>query len=206
MALPKLIIFGMGLTGILLILLGSGFFISGYIQSQSHLQDRIAQQHTSKVQLLGKNTQSTSKLIPSHLFIPAIQVVAAVENVGITNSGVMAVPEKINDAGWFELGAQPGEKGSAVIAGHYNGFMGQAGVFNRLNQLKPSDQILVDDNQGNRLVFEVRETKTYNPGYADQVFSQNDAAHLNLITCDGTWDSIKRNYTKRLVVFADLQK
>jgi DTW domain-containing protein YfiP len=39
---------------------------------------------------------------------------------------------------------------------------------------------------------------------APEVFnSSDDKAHLNLITCDGTWDKAQKIYSDRLVVFAD---
>jgi hypothetical protein len=54
------------------------------------------------------------------------------------------------------------------------------------------------------MAFVVRESRTYNPGYAEEVFSANDGAHLNLVTCDGVWDGAKKSYSKRLVIFADI--
>jgi hypothetical protein len=39
---------------------------------------------------------------------------------------------------------------------------------------------------------------------ATAVFISNDgSSHLNLITCDGVWDKQAKQYSKRLVVFAD---
>lgn len=49
------------------------------------------------------------------------------------------------------------------------------------------------------------ESRTYNPGHADEVFHQgDDGSHLNLITCDGVWDGVEKSYSKRLVIFADI--
>ena len=62
----------------------------------------------------------------------------------------------------------------------------------------------IKDDQGTTISFIVRESRTYDPGYADDVFSQNDRVHLNLVTCDGVWDGVKKSYSKRLVVFADI--
>lgn len=116
----------------------------------------------------------------------------------------MEVPSNIADVGWFKLGSKPGEKGSAVIAGHFNGPNGETGVFADLFKLKEGDRMYIEDDQGKSLTFVVRESRLYDPGYADEVFSKSDGAHLNLITCDGTWDGDKKSYSKRLVVFADL--
>jgi len=39
---------------------------------------------------------------------------------------------------------------------------------------------------------------------ASIVFDSNDQkAHLNLITCEGIWDEVKKTYPQRLVIFAD---
>jgi hypothetical protein len=51
----------------------------------------------------------------------------------------------------------------------------------------------------------VRELRTYGPDeYASAVFRSSDGkAHLNLITCEGTWNSAQKSFSNRLVVFAD---
>lgn len=99
---------------------------------------------------------------------------------------------------------RPGERGSAVIAGHLDGVNGEAGVFTNLDKLKVGDKLYVEDDKKISTMFVVREIRTFDPGYADDVFGRSDSAHLNLITCDGVWDGTKKSYTKRLVVFADV--
>jgi sortase A len=142
--------------------------------------------------------------LPVRLMIPAINVNAAIQNLGVTTKGAMAVPSNTVDVGWFKLGPRPGEKGSAVIAGHFDGENGEAGVFTNLNKLKKGDKLYIEDNKGISVVFIVQESRIYNPGYADEVFSGTGSAHLNLITCDGVWDGAKKSYSKRLVVFTDI--
>ncbi len=94
--------------------------------------------------------------------------------------------------------------GSAVIAGHFNGTTGEPGVFTDLNKLKKGDKLFVKDDKGVTLAFIVRESRIYNPGYAEEVFSPNDGTHLNLVTCDGVWDGVKISYTKNIVIFTDI--
>lgn len=153
-----------------------------------------------------QTVNKTNLGLPVYLAIPTINVNASVEYVGITSEGVMEVPSNIADVGWFKLGSRPGEKGSAVISGHFDGRNGEAGVFVNLYKLKRGDKMYVKDDKGIITTFVVRESRIYNPGYAEEVFSLNDNAHLNLITCDGVWDGVKKSYTKRLVVFADIVK
>jgi len=140
---------------------------------------------------------------PVRLTIPAINVNASIQKIGVTSKGEMEIPSNSVDVGWFKFGSLPGEKGSAVIAGHLDGENGGAGVFINLYKLRPGDKLYVKNDKGETTTFVVRENRIYNPGYADDVFSLNDSAHLNLVTCDGVWDGVKKSYNKRLVVFTD---
>lgn len=141
---------------------------------------------------------------PVRLIIPQININTDIKYMGVTPYGVMEVPNNIMDVGWFKLGPHPGEKGSAVIAGHFDGKNGEAGVFVNLYKLKKGDKLYTEDDKGVLIAFIVREKHIYDPGSADEVFSSSDSAHLNLITCDGVWDGAKKSYSKRLVVFADI--
>lgn len=157
-----------------------------------------------KEQILGIEAQKVVRYLPVRLQIPSINVDAAVEDVGITSGEEMGVPSDTEKAGWYQLGPSPGEKGSAVISGHFNGKDGKSGLFKDLAKIKPGDKIYAINEVGVTFTFIVRESKTYRPGYAEEVFSPKDnGIHLNLITCDGIWDSVKESFTKRLVVFAD---
>jgi LPXTG-site transpeptidase (sortase) family protein len=163
-----------------------------------------AQLPKTNKQILGFSAQKESQAFPVRLKIPKINVDAAIKSVGITPKGEMEVPNNIVDVAWFALGPRPGERGSAVIAGHLVGDNSEAGVFVNLYKLNAGDKLYVKDDKGKSIIFTVRGSHVYDPGYADDVFSSSDSAHLNLITCDGIWDGAKKSYTKRLVVFADI--
>ena len=150
--------------------------------------------------------QAQNPGLPVRLKIPNISVDAAIEFVGITSEGEMGIPGNAVDVGWFKLGPRPGENGSAVIAGHFTGENGKPGVFTDLSKLKEGDILYIEDDKGTSTVFVVRESRAYDSGYADEVFSSSNGAHLNLITCDGVWNEAKKSYNKRLVIFADLSK
>jgi len=145
--------------------------------------------------------------LPGRLVIPEINVDAAVEEVGLTPQGAMAVTEGPTDVAWFDLGPRPGEIGSAVIAGHEGWKDGIAAVFDDLYKLQKGDKIYVEDGQGTMTTFVVREIRAYDQnGDASDVFNSNDGkAHLNLITCAGTWNATQRSYSHRLVVFTDIE-
>ncbi|HSW90915.1 MAG TPA: class F sortase [Candidatus Saccharimonadales bacterium] len=143
--------------------------------------------------------------IPIRLRIPAINVNSAVEPVGITPGGVMDIKENQDNTAWYKYGPRPGENGNAVIAGHYGWDHQKPSVFTQLSKLQEGDKLYVDSDKRTTIAFVIRKSKRYNPD-ADTtaIFKSNDGnSHLNLITCDGSWDEAKKSYTNRLVVFAD---
>jgi len=142
---------------------------------------------------------------PQRLTIEGIGVDTPVKQVELTATGDMAIDDSIDSVAWYRLGPEPGEQGSAVIAGHYGWKNGQAAVFNNLHTLKVGDQVVVSDEDGAKTTFAVRELREFNPDAdAAEVFRSSDGrAHLNLVTCIGTWNRSAQSYTKRLVVFTD---
>jgi len=142
---------------------------------------------------------------PIRLIIPVIRVDAAIEPIGLTPTGAMGAPKNPADVAWFTLGPRPGEIGSAVVDGHFGWKDNLPAVFDNLYTLHKGDRITVEDTDGMSSTFVVRELRTYGSNEnASDVFSSSDGkAHLNLITCEGVWDSVSKSYSKRLVVFAD---
>lgn len=172
---------------------------------QSHGRNMASSIQTPQ-NILGIQDSTVSRGVPVRLTIPAINVNANIQSVGVTQSGDMEVPDNAIDVGWFKVGPHPGEKGSGVIAGHVDGENGEAGVFANLNMIKKGEKVYVKNDKGMTITFTVRESRVYDPGYAEDVFSSNDGAHLNLITCDGIWDGEKKSFSKRLVVFTDITR
>jgi len=128
-----------------------------------------------------------------------------VEQVGKTPDGAMDVPRQWEDVGWFDLGYRPGEKGSAVVAGHLDSTTGRA-VFWDLNKLKPADKVLVKTEGGAQMTFQVIGSEVYPFDRApiDRIFGPADPPMLNLVTCNGVFDRGTMNYDKRLVVYTRL--
>jgi sortase (surface protein transpeptidase) len=144
--------------------------------------------------------------VPLRLKIPRLQIDAAVEAVGLTPQGAMGVPKNTSDVAWFSLGPWPGETGSAVISGHLDWYNGATAVFNNLYKLHPGDKIYIIDGSGASKIFVVRKSQLYAAdAEATPIFSSAAGAHLNLVTCAGVWNKFKNSYTKRLVIFTDLQ-
>ncbi len=143
---------------------------------------------------------------PQSLYIPKLQVSAPVESLGMDGNGRMAVPQDANSVAWYNLGFKPGERGSAVMAGHLDKVTGEPAIFYYLYQLSPGDEIFVTDDKGKEYRFVVNYTKNYNFDSfpLPEVFADSKQASLNLITCNGNWDSQAHNYSHRIVVFSKL--
>ena len=149
--------------------------------------------------------------LPSRFKIPKINVDANILSLGLAPDGIMEIPQNIVEVGWFNGSPRPGEKGSSIITGHVaqirGGIMTKPGVFMELNKLVTGDRLYVVNDKGESITFVVRESRLYDPtADASNVFSANDnGVHLNLITCEGTWNPAEQSYSKRLVIFTDLE-
>ncbi|MGG1686679.1 sortase domain-containing protein [Pseudalkalibacillus sp. NRS-1564] len=144
---------------------------------------------------------------PVQVEIPAIDVKAPVENVGILENGQMGVPEDINKVGWFEPGFKPGTKGNAVLAGHVDSKTGPA-IFFYLEKLSKGDEIILTDKEGEKMTFVVtgKERYPYNDSPIEKIFGTTDSRTLNLITCVGTFNRSKGTHEERLVVSTELKE
>ncbi|MFZ3011787.1 MAG: class F sortase [Minisyncoccia bacterium] len=147
----------------------------------------------------------TEKEYPINISIPEIGVDAKIQQVGITQKGNMATPSNFLDVGWYKYGTIPGEKGSAVIAGHVNNELGLAAVFGKLGDLAVGDDVYVTMEKDKQLHFQVTEMKMYDfDASGEEVFNEDDAKFLKLITCTGSWVEKLKTHNKRLVVSAIL--
>jgi LPXTG-site transpeptidase (sortase) family protein len=127
------------------------------------------------------------------------------EHKGLTDDGALDVPDGAQAAAWYNLGSRPGEIGSAIIDGHFGYENRRPAIFDFLHTLTPGDQLYVEDEKGETIIFEVRKLETYGPDQRPgEVFDSKDGkSHLNVITCAGSWDKKRQTYDKRLVVFSD---
>ena len=143
---------------------------------------------------------------PQRLRIPALNIDAAIQYVGITKKGEMGVPSNYSDVAWYKYGPVPGQVGSAVIDGHVDNGLGLSGVFKRLSNIQIGDDVYVDTKKGSTLHFVVVDIELYPYQQAptETIFNRSDAARLNLITCEGVWIKGDKTYDQRLVVYTML--
>ncbi|MET8566906.1 class F sortase [Streptomyces sp. NPDC004783] len=143
---------------------------------------------------------------PDRVRIPAIGVDAPMTGLGLTETGSLDVPpaEDENLAGWYEAGTTPGERGTAIVAGHVDNARGPA-VFYRLGALKKGAVIEVDRRDGGVAVFTVDAVEVYaaNDFPDAKVYGAADRPELRVITCGGGY-SRSTGYQGNVVVFAHL--
>ncbi|HET7628490.1 MAG TPA: class F sortase [Bacillales bacterium] len=115
----------------------------------------------------------------------------------------MGTPKKWENVAWYKLGAKPGEKGSAVFAGHVDSKSGPAVFFN-LKDLKKGD--LVKNEKGVTLIFQVYDKHAYprNDAPLQRIFGYTSVQVIRLITCTGNFNYEAHTHKKRLTVSAVL--
>jgi sortase (surface protein transpeptidase) len=170
------------------------------------VQLQLKQEEEAVATILPWETRVAS-FIPRRIQIPQIGLDAPVMTTGLTGDGRMEVPAQAGDVGWFGLGTQPGEQGSAVLAGHLDTVGELPGVFWKLDQVQPGDDIILSDADGNQRWFRAIRSKVYEDKKSplQEIFGDSRGRFLNLITCDGVWLENEKNYDKRLVVFTEFQ-
>ncbi|WP_433332330.1 class F sortase [Spirillospora sp. CA-294931] len=143
--------------------------------------------------------------IPTRVTIPSIGVRAPLSRLGLEPDGSVQVPpaDRPGEAGWYEGGPTPGERGPAVILGHVDSPKGAA-VFYDLGKLRPGHRIEVGRADGRVAVFTVesieRVSKDRFP--TQRVYGPRDHAALRLVTCGGTYDRAERSYQDNIIVYA----
>jgi hypothetical protein len=143
---------------------------------------------------------------PERIRIPSIGVNAPLMGLGLTPQGSLDVPpagEK-NLAGWYQAGTTPGERGTAIVAGHVDNASGPA-VFYNLGALKKGSAIEVARRDGGTALFTVDAVEVYAArDFPDEkVYGAATRPELRVITCGGDY-SKATGYQGNVVVFAHL--
>lgn len=143
---------------------------------------------------------------PDRIRIRAIGVDAPLMGLGLTPQGSLDVPpaEKKNLAGWYESGTSPGERGTAIVAGHVDNAEGPA-VFYDLGAVRKGSTVEVDRLDGTTAVFTVDAVEVYDArAFPDaKVYGAARRPELRVITCGGGY-SRSTGYQGNVVVFAHL--
>ena len=139
---------------------------------------------------------------PVRLLIPALNVNAQVEALGVDGSGAMDTPHNIWNVGWYRGGPSPGSHGDAVIDGHV-GLPGSPLVFSQLAKLTPGADVIAVLADGTRNRFSVTSLSSWPANsHPAGLFGGDGEPRLSLITCTGSYDRTSQTYADRLIVEA----
>lgn len=142
---------------------------------------------------------------PSGLRIPKIGVSAVITHLDLQPDGSLPSPDGPEPVAWYTFSAQPGTPGNAVLSGHVDWRTGVFGVFWRLRELVPGDEVYIDNQDGTELVYEVTSTKLYpfHEAPVDDILGPHPGERITMISCEGTFIRAIRDYDHRRVVVAE---
>ena len=147
--------------------------------------------------------QVVSGTVPTAIRIPRIGTAARVVPLGMDDAGMLDAPTDPDTVGWFMLGPGVGAPGNAILDGHVD-WGGRLRVFGLLKTLRPGDEVLVTDAQGDTFRYSVAWTQLVDADDApvDEIYAQGPDPELTLITCGGAFDPAIHMYISRWVVRA----
>lgn len=146
--------------------------------------------------------------MPVEVDIPKIGARSSLVSLGLNADGTLEVPPVSHpqQAGWYDNGPTPGEIGPAVVLGHVDGDH-QEGVFYRLKELGPGDEVDISRQDGKTLKFRVSHVDSVSKDSfpTNAVYGDTPDPELRVITCGGSFDPSARSYRNNIVVYATLQ-
>jgi len=150
-------------------------------------------------------TQGPQLPVGMSVEIPSIGVKSELIGLHIQPDGSLGVPADFGVAGLWTEGAMPGTPGPAIVVGHVDSVNGPA-VFYRLRDLQPGASVVVRKADGSALTYVVERSDKYAKSSfpTEVVYGPTAGPTLRLITCGGTFDRSRREYTDNVVVFAHL--
>lgn len=144
---------------------------------------------------------------PASIDIPKIAAHSTLEPSGQTPEGGWEVAplDRPMQATWYVPGPEPGEPGPSVILGHVNGDH-RPGIFARLHELAPGDEVVITDVAGLQRKFSVTKVETSPKDHFDpaRVLAPTDQRQLRLITCGGELERTTNggNYVDNVIAYA----
>ncbi len=143
---------------------------------------------------------------PTRIRIPAAQLDAPVTGLGLDGAGHLEPPpdDDRNLAGWYRGAVTPGQRGTAILAGHVDTRRGPA-VFYGLGALHRGDRVEIARQDGSTAGFQIYAIEVYDKQHFPdaRVYGQAGDAQLRLITCGGGF-SRAEGYEGNVVAYAFL--
>ena len=143
---------------------------------------------------------------PRYLYLPSINIKSRVDGVGINSNGNIDSPKNANDTAWYDGSAKPGHDGQVFINGHKSYSSSYGAAFDKLDQLKVDDQIIIENGNGDRFTYKVVSNQTLNTDKVDMSKALNvpgDAKQgITLMTYTGKYNYRDQSAEQRVVVYA----
>jgi hypothetical protein len=138
---------------------------------------------------------------PTQLGIGALGVTAAVDAVGVTAGGALAVPGDPARVGWWIGSALPGSAhGTVLLAGHVDTASQGPGALFRLERMPLGTTIAVRAD-GQTVTYRAVARRSYDKQHLPaDLFQPGTAPRLALVTCGGTFHD--GTYSHNVVIYA----
>jgi hypothetical protein len=150
---------------------------------------------------------------PKRMQIPKLRIDAPIATFGLDTlgkDGSLPAPKTAQEVAWYDYSGRAGEANNAVFAGHVD-WQGAAAVFARIKELVDGDKIILIGDGGTKYTYEVlgcNDVECHLPMSSrpdvDEFIGYSAFSHLTMITCEGQWDVIKKDYSHRRIVRARL--
>lgn len=199
---------------VILILFGGGHFLykQGVLAGIaldifSKKEERAVEQPVEEQESVFEESVEPIYLPPSKISIKERNITAKVIEVGVADDGSLVTPKNWNEAGWYEKGAKPGEKGNVIINAHFDDNYGRPAAFYQLKNATVGDTVLLEDSLGRLYAYQIVDSflvDINDPERLKVLEESDDKSEMTLITCGGVWLPGVSTYDKRLVVKAEL--
>lgn len=143
---------------------------------------------------------------PTRVRLASLDIDVETIPLGLRDDGALEVPEDPHVAGWWTGGADPGERGPAVIVGHVDSHRGP-GAFYGLGDVAQGERATIQREDGTAVHFVVDRVETHPKDEfpTAAVYGETEAPTLRLVTCAGEFDPHERSYEDNVVVFLTLE-
>ncbi|QRP45975.1 class F sortase [Amycolatopsis sp. FDAARGOS 1241] len=152
-------------------------------------------------------TKPFTGLRPTSVEIPKIGAKSSLITVLPNKDGQISVPSVKTpmQAAWYRLSPVPGDVGPAIVLGHVDGNH-QPGIFYKLKDVSPGDEVDIERSDGKKLKFVVdhKDEVPKDTFPTQAVFGNTDKPQLRLITCGGVFDHAEHSYKDNIIVYANL--
>jgi hypothetical protein len=150
---------------------------------------------------------------PKRMLVPKLRIDAPIAVFGLhqlEKDGALPSPKGAEEVAWYDYSGMAGEANNGVYAGHVD-WQGRPAVFARIKELINGDQVILVGERGTRFIYEVLgcdDVECHLPLASrpdvDEFVGFSSFSHLTMISCEGQWDVIRRDYSHRRIVRARL--